>query len=171
MSPCDDIWEARCSAQSEVSSVIDKNLRRTPTVRTVFAIVVATTALLAAVFAGISEASASGSPHGIVTLGDTNEGGSGSSNGPATGILDILAGPCAIAVTEATYEHLTARITLTKDAKVVARWKTFGEQRIAWVEPVGVYSIRSNQPTMTRSVRVVVTSSHVTEVRLMPACK
>jgi hypothetical protein len=53
----------------------------------------------------------------------------------------------------------------------VARWERFGKQRIAWVEPVGVYSIRSNQPTMTKSVRVVVTSSHVAEVQLMPACK
>jgi hypothetical protein len=151
--------------------VINKKVRRTTTVRTFFAIVVAATALGAAVLTGISETSASASPHGIVTLGATNEGGSGSSNGEATGILDILAAPCAVAVTQTTYEHLMARITLTRDAKVVARWEIFGKQRIAWVEPVGIYSIRSNQPTMTKSVRVVVTSSHVAEVRLIPACK
>jgi len=44
-------------------------------------------------------------------------------------------------------------------------WRT--ENRL--VEPVGVYSIRSNQPTMTKSQRVVVTQSHVAKVFLMPA--
>ncbi|MHB2028668.1 MAG: hypothetical protein ACYCPT_07605 [Acidimicrobiales bacterium] len=120
---------------------------------------------------GISLATASGVPHGIVLLGSTNEGGSGSSRGPATGIVDIVAGPCAGAVAEATYEHLASRITLRKDSKVVAQWEIYGEQRIAWVEPVGVYSIHSNQNTTPKSRRVVVSSSRVAEVRLMPACK
>jgi len=111
------------------------------------------------------------SAHGIVLLGQTNEGGSGSSSGAASGILDIFAGPCAVGVSENTYKRLTARITLSEDAAVVAQWKIFGEQRIAWVEPVGVYSIRSNQPTMTKSQRVDVTQSHVAKVFLMPACK
>jgi hypothetical protein len=74
-------------------------------------------------------------------------------------------------VTEATYKHLASRITLTKDSRVVAQWEIYGEQRIAWVEPVGVYSIHSNQSTMTKNVRVVVSSSRVAEVRLMPGCK
>jgi hypothetical protein len=148
-----------------------KNIRRNSTARTTVAIVVVVAALIGALQIGISTASASGASHGIVTLGKTNEGGSGSSRGAATGIVDILAGPCAVAVSEAAYERLSARITLSKGAKVVAQWKIFGEQRIAWVEPVGVYSIRSNQPTMTKSVRVAITPSQVATVRLIPACK
>ncbi len=151
--------------------MIDKNFRSVEITRIGLAIAVATAAIVATLFTGIREVAASGSPHGIVTLGKTNEGGSGSSNGPATGILNILAGPCASAVREATYEEMTSLITLTKDAKVVARWEIYGKQRIAWVEPVGVYSIRSNQPTMTKGIRIVVSSSNVAEVRLMPACK
>ena len=45
--------------------------------------------------------------------------------------MDIVAGACAGAVTEATYERLASRITLTKDSKVVAQWEIYGEQRIA----------------------------------------
>ena len=151
--------------------MFNKTLRKLLTRRSVFTIVVAAMALIAIVQVGTSATYASEPLHGIVMIGNTNEGGSGSSNGPATGLLDILAGPCAVAQSEASYEHRKARITLSRDGKVVARWETFGEQRIAWVEPVGVYSIRSNQPTMTKSVRVVITPSHVAEIRLLPACK
>ena len=123
---------------------------------------------------GVTLATASAAPvvrHGIVPIGSTNEGGSGGHPGPATGLLDITAGPCAGLVTEATYVHLPSRITLLQNFKVVAQWEIYGEQRIAWVEPVGVYSIRSNQPTAKKDMRVVVSSSHVATVRLMPACK
>lgn len=151
--------------------MLTENLQRRSTASAVVAIVVAVAALVGTLQIGIPLASASGAPHGIVTLGSTNEGGSGSSRGPATGIVDIIAGPCASIVTEATYERLASRITLTKDSKVVAQWEIYGEQRIAWVEPVGVYSIHSNQSTTPKSVRVVVSSSRVALVRLMPACK
>jgi hypothetical protein len=153
--------------------MLTENLQsRRATSSKVVAIVVAVAALVVGgLQIGIPLATASGEPHGIVPLGSTNEGGSGSSRSSTTGIVDIVAGPCATIATEATYEHLASRITLTKDSKVVAQWEIYGEQRIAWVEPVGVYSIRSNQITMPKSVPVVVSSSRVAEVRLMPACK
>lgn len=148
-----------------------ENLKRRSITVTVVAILVAVAALIGLLQNGGPRATAPSASRGVVPLGLTNEGGSGSSRGPATGIVDILAGPCATAVTEATYEHLASRITLSKDSKVVAQWEIYGQQRIAWVEPVGVYSIYSNQSTMTKSVRLVVSSSRVAEVRLMPACK
>ena len=145
--------------------------RRTTSSRVAAAIAVAAALVFGTLQLGDSLATASSAPHGIVPLGSTNEGGAGSSRGPATGIVDIVAGACAGAVTEATYERLASRITLTKDSKVVAQWEIYGEQRISWVEPIGTYSARSNQITLPRSVRLVVSSSRVAEVRLMPACK
>lgn len=142
--------------------------RRTTSSRVAAAIAVAAALVFGTLQLGDSLATASSAPHGA---GSTNEGGAGSSRGPATGIEDIVAGACAGAVTEATYERLASRITLTKDSKVVAQWEIYGEQRIAWVEPIGTYSARSNQITLPRSVRLVVSSSRVTEARLMPACK
>lgn len=142
--------------------------RRTTSSRVAAAIAVAAALVFGTLQLGDSLATASSAPHGA---GSTNEGGAGSSRGPATGIEDIVAGACAGAVTEATYERLASRITLTKDSKVVAQWEIYGEQRIAWVEPIGTYSARSNQITLPRSVRLVVSSSRVAEVRLMPACK
>jgi hypothetical protein len=109
--------------------------------------------------------------HGIVPIRSTNEGGSGGP-GPATGILDITAGPC-VGIVQSTreYESIPSRITLRHGSKVVARWDIYGQQRIAWVEPVGTYLIHSNQPpTVNKEVRVVVSSSHVATVRLMPDC-
>ena len=154
-------------------TMLKENLQsRRATSSKVLTIAVAVAALvIGCLQIGIPLAAASGDPHGVVPLVSTNEGGSGSSRGPATGIVDIVAGPCATIVTESTYEHLASRITLTKDSKVVAQWEIYGEQRIAWVVPVGAYSIRSNQIRMPKSVPIVVSSSRVAEVRLMPACK
>ena len=125
--------------------------------------------------------SASPSLRGIELLGSTNEGGSGSPSGPRTGILDITAGPCVGMTSLETYEHIPSLITLRHGSAVVAKWRIFGEQQIAWVEPVGNYLIRSDQfptsssqsdKTWDRSIRVRV-SSHAKPavVNLMPACK
>ena len=148
-----------------------ENPKRRSTTVTVVAILVVVAVLIGFLQNGGPRVTAPSASRGVVPLGLTNEGGSGSSRGPATGIVDILAGPCATAVTEATYEHLASRITLSKDSKVVAQWEIYGQQRIAWVEPVGVYSVHSNQSATPRRVRVVVTSSQVAEVRLIPGCK
>jgi hypothetical protein len=111
-------------------------------------------------------------PHGIVPIGSTNEGGSGWPKGPATGILDITAGPCVgIIPSIKEYESIPSRITVRHGSKVVAKWEIYGQQRIVWVEPVGTYLIHSNQPlTVNKVVRVVVTSSHVANVRLLSGC-
>jgi hypothetical protein len=122
--------------------------------------------------------SAATSVRGIELLGSTNEGGTGSPSGPRTGILDITAGPCSVLTTLETYEHMPSLITLLHGSAVVAKWRIFGEQRIAWVEPVGNYLIRSNQfptssrqsdKTRDRSIRVSTAKPAV--VNLMPACK
>jgi len=154
-----------------VVTVPTENLKKRSTTITFVAILVVVAASVGVLQIGSPLATASNAPQGVVPLGSTNEGGSGSSRGPATGIVDIIAGPCAGMVKEATYEGLTSRIKLTKDSKVVAQWEIHGRQRIAWVEPVGVYSIHSNQSTTLKRVRVVVSPSRVAEVRLMPACK
>jgi hypothetical protein len=165
-----EMMELRRVLEVEALAVRTENQqsRRTTSSRVAAAIAVAAALVFGTLQLGDSLATASSAPHGA---GSTNEGGAGSSRGPATGIEDIVAGACAGAVTEATYERLASRITLTKDSKVVAQWEIYGEQRIAWVEPIGTYSARSNQITLPRSVRLVVSSSRVTEARLMPACK
>ncbi len=165
-----EMMELRRVLEVEALAVRTENQqsRRTTSSRVAAAIAVAAALVFGTLQLGDSLATASSAPHGA---GSTNEGGAGSSRGPATGIEDIVAGACAGAVTEATYERLASRITLTKDSKVVAQWEIYGEQRIAWVEPIGTYSARSNQITLPRSVRLVVSSSRVAEVRLMPACK
>jgi hypothetical protein len=123
---------------------------------------------------GVTSATASAAAvvhHGIVPIGSTNEGGSGGKPTTATGLLDITAAPCVgIVQTAKEYESIPSRITLLHGSKVVARWEIYGEQRIAWVEPVGTYLIHSNQPAVTKDVRVVVSSSHVAVVRLIPGC-
>lgn len=114
---------------------------------------------------------AADSAHGIVPIGSTNEGGSGIPNGPKTGILDITAGPCVGMVSVTDYQRLSTLITLRRGTKLVAEWRIFGEQRIAWVEPVGKYEVHSNQSTVTRALTIRVTASRPTVVKLMPACK
>jgi Protein of unknown function (DUF4232) len=108
---------------------------------------------------------------GIVPIGTTNEGGSGLPNGPATGILDITAGPCVGMALPKVYESLRSLITLRHGSRVVASWNIYGEQRIAWVEPAGIYTVSSNQPTANRPVTIIVSRVRMVKVDLMPACK
>jgi hypothetical protein len=117
--------------------------------------------------------SAAGSiaPHGIVPIGTTNEGGSGAFNHPATGgILDITAGPCSPLTSSKIYESLPSRVTLLRGSTIVAQWEIYGEQRIAWIEPVGRYFIRTNQTPFKKNTSVVITASHNASVDLLPAC-
>ena len=118
-----------------------------------------------------SEASQVGVHHGIVPRGTTNEGGTGAYDQPATGgILDILAGPCNGSVSNKQYESLPSLVTLSQGSRSVAQWEIYGEQRIAWVEPVGKYSIRTDQTPFTKNQSLTVSASHVTRVDLLPAC-
>jgi hypothetical protein len=116
-----------------------------------------------------SAAGQSGAHHGIVPLGTTNEGSSGAYIQPG-GILDILAGPCNGSVSNKEYESLPSIVTLSKGSKVVAQWEIFGEKRIAWVEPVGKYSIRTDQTPFTTNESIAVSASHEAMVDLLPAC-
>jgi hypothetical protein len=134
-----------------------------------FAVIVILSGILFAVQR--TEASPSSEHHGIVSLGTTNEGGSGAYTQPATGgILDILAGPCNGSVSNKQYESLPSIVTLSKGSMVVAQWEIYGEQRIAWVEPVGKYSIRTDQTPFTKNQFISVSASHDTKVDLLPAC-
>jgi hypothetical protein len=120
---------------------------------------------------GGQRAMASGTGHGIVPIGLTNEGGSGGGK-QITGILDIVAAPCVgVATSEKAYEAIPSRITLLRGSKVIARWEIYGQQRIAWVEPVGTYFMHSNQSTVTTNVRVIVSSSRVATVNLIARCQ
>lgn len=110
-------------------------------------------------------------PHGIVPIGQTNEGGSGSGTGPATGLLDITAAPCVGIALQNAYESLPTRITLLQGSKVVARWEIYGEQRIAWIEPVGTYRVHSNQFSAKRYVLMVVSAARPAKADLVPICK
>lgn len=116
-------------------------------------------------------AASSIAPHGIVPIGTTNEGGSGAYSQPATGgILDITAGPCTGIASSKIYESLPLRVTLLRGSTIMAQWEIYGEQRIAWVELVGKYSIRTNQTPFTKDQTVVVSTSHNASVDLLPAC-
>ncbi len=110
-------------------------------------------------------------PHGIIPIGSTNEGGSGAPSGPVTGILDISVAPCVgVATSVAEYETLRSVITLKSGSEKVAEWDAYGSQRIAWVEPVGTYRIRSNQPTVNHYVTIHVSSTRTTKVSLAAVC-
>jgi hypothetical protein len=142
---------------------------RIAAVATAFAAIVA----LSGVFLAVqqSAASQSGAHHGIVLLGTTNEGGSCAyAQPPIGGILDILAGPCNGSVSSKQYESLPSIVTLSKGSRVVAQCEIYGEQRIAWVEPVGKYLIRTDQTPFTKNESIAVSSSRDTKVDLLPAC-
>lgn len=118
-----------------------------------------------------SESSASApAPHGVVPVGATNEGRSGSPYGPATGIIDITASPCVPVIRSVKkYESYRSRITLLQGSRIIARWDVYGMQRIAWVEPVGSYEVRSSAPfTPKKPVRV--SSSRVARVDMTSQC-
>ncbi len=116
-------------------------------------------------------AASSTAPHGIVPIGQTNEGGSGLGTGPATGLLDITAAPCVGLALKKTYKSLPTRITLLHGSKVIARWEIYGEQRIAWIEPIGTYRVHSNQYSAHRYVAVVVSRARPAKADLVPHCK
>lgn len=110
-------------------------------------------------------------PHGVVPIGSTNEGGAGAFSQPSPGgIIDITAGPCTADTSSKTYETISSRVTLLRRSKVVAKWEIYGEQRIAWVVPVGEYFVRSSQPPFTKPQMVIVSRSRVATVNLLPAC-
>lgn len=116
-------------------------------------------------------ASATKAPYGIVPLGSTNEGFPGGANGATTGILDISGGPCiGPVITHQKEERLATRITLYRGAKVVAQWEIYGEQRIAWVEPVGTYSVSASDFQNGSKVPIVVSTSKNAAVNLNPGC-
>jgi hypothetical protein len=143
------------------------NLERTVTVVTALILLAS-----GAVFADLRPSGASSTvPHGVVPIGQTNEGGSGTGTGSATGVLDITAAPCVGIALKKTYESLPTRITLLRGSKAVASWEIYGEQRIAWVEPVGTYRIHSNQYPAKRDVSVVVSTVRPAKADLIPHCK
>lgn len=116
-------------------------------------------------------ASAAKEPYGIVPLGSTNEGFPEGANSATTGILDISGGPCiGPAITHQKEERLTTRITLYHGATAIARWEIYGEQRIAWVEPVGTYSVSASDFQNAEPVHFVVTTAKVASVNLNPGC-
>jgi len=116
-------------------------------------------------------ASAAKEPYGIVPLGSTNEGLSNGANGANTGILVISGGPCiGPVIKNQKADRLATRITLYRHATVVARWEIYGEQKIAWVEPVGNYSVSASDFRNGAKVHIGVTTTTNATVNLNPGC-
>jgi hypothetical protein len=116
-------------------------------------------------------ASAAKAPYGIVPLGSTNEGFPNGANGATTGILVISGGPCiGPVIKNQKADRLATRITLYRGVTVLARWEIYGEQKIAWVEPVGNYSVSASDFQNGGKVHVAVTSSTNATVNLNPGC-
>ncbi len=116
-------------------------------------------------------ASAARAPYGIVPLGSTNEGLANGANGASTGILVISGGPCiGPVIKNQKADRLATRITLYRNTTVVARWEIYGEQKIAWVEPVGHYSVSASDFQNGAKVHIDVTTSSNATVNLNPGC-
>jgi hypothetical protein len=116
-------------------------------------------------------ASAAKAPYGIVPLGSTNEGLPEGSNGATTGILIITGGPCiGPVIKNQKADRLATRITLYHGATVIARWEIYGEQKIAWVEPVGNYSVSASDYQNGVHQHVVVSTATTAAVNLNPGC-
>jgi hypothetical protein len=115
-------------------------------------------------------ASAAKSPFGIVPLGATNEGFPNGTNS-ATGILVLSGGPCiGPVITHQKEERLATRITLYRGAKEIAQWEIYGEQKIAWVEPVGAYSVSASDYMNDGKVHFMVDTSRNAVINLNPGC-
>jgi hypothetical protein len=116
-------------------------------------------------------AGATKAPYGIVPLDSTNEGLPVGANSATTGIIDISGGPCiGPAITVQKEERLATRITLYRSTKVVAQWEIYGQQRIAWVEPVGNYRVSASDFQNGSKVLIVVSTSKNAAVNLNPGC-
>jgi hypothetical protein len=116
-------------------------------------------------------ASAAKAPFGIVPLGSTNEGFPEGANSGTTGILVVSGGPCiGPVITRQKAERLATRITLYHGAKEIAQWEIYGEQRIAWVEPVGNYSVSASDFRNGGKVHFVVNASTNASINLNPGC-
>jgi hypothetical protein len=110
-------------------------------------------------------------PYGIVPLGSTNEGFPEGSNGATTGILVISGGPCiGPVIKNQKANRLATRITLFHGAKIVAQWEIYGEQKIAWVEPVGNYTVSASDYRNGARLHIVVTTSATATANLNPGC-
>jgi hypothetical protein len=113
---------------------------------------------------------AAAAPSGIVPLGSTNEGFPNGTNS-ATGILVISGGPCiGPVIKHQKADRLATRITLYHGATVIARWEIYGEQKIAWVEPVGNYSVSASDYRNGAKVHFVVNASTNAVINLNPGC-
>jgi hypothetical protein len=116
-------------------------------------------------------ASAAKSPYGIVPLGSTNEGFPEGVNDTTTGILIISGGPCiGPAIKNRKADRLATRITLYHGAKEIAEWEIYGSQKIAWVEPVGNYSVSASDFRNGGRVHFTDNSSANATVNLNPGC-
>jgi hypothetical protein len=139
--------------------------------------VVGTSALASLLLLGSSvlwlggSASAAKVPYGIVPLGSTNEGFPEGSNSATTGILIITGGPCiGPVIKNQKADRLATRITLYHGASVVARWEIYGEQKIAWVEPVGNYTVSASDFQNGARLHLVVSASTSATANLNPGC-
>jgi hypothetical protein len=116
-------------------------------------------------------ANAAKAPYGIVPLGSTNEGFPEGTNGATTGIVVISGGPCiGPVITRQKEERLATRITLYRGTKAIAQWEIYGEQRIAWVEPLGRYSVSASDFQNGGKVHFVVSASSNATINLNPGC-
>jgi hypothetical protein len=116
-------------------------------------------------------AGAAKTPYGIVPLGSTNEGIPEGSNGTTTGILIISGGPCVgPVIRNQRADRLATRITLYHGVVVIARWEIYGEQKIAWVEPVGNYSVSAGDFQNGARVPLAVHASGSATINLNPGC-
>lgn len=116
-------------------------------------------------------ASAAKAPYGIVPLGSTNEGFHEGANSANSGVLVVSGGPCVgVATSQQEFERLATRITLYHDAKEIAQWEIYGDQRIAWVEPVGNYSVSASDYRNGGKVHFVVETSKNAVINLNPGC-
>jgi hypothetical protein len=116
-------------------------------------------------------ASAAKAPFGIVPLGATNEGFPEGSNSAATGILVVSGGPCiGPVIKNQKADRLATRITLYHGAMVIARWEIYGEQKIAWVEPIGKYAVSASDYRNSGEVHFTVNNSTTAAIDLNPGC-
>jgi hypothetical protein len=139
--------------------------------------VLGTSALASLVLLGSSvlwlsgSASAAKTPYGIVPLGSTNEGFPEGSNGATTGILTISGGPCiGPVIKHQKADRLATRITLYHGTSVIAKWEIYGEQKIAWVEPVGNYTVSASDYRNGARLHLAVSTSATAAVNLNPGC-
>ena len=88
----------------------------------------------------------------------------------AASVITGAAAPCVGAASQANYDKIPVRVTLTQGSRTIASQVIDGRGTYRFKEPQGTYVVSTDQPYVA-PVHVTTRSGEASQVDLVPSCK